>query len=306
MSVAAETCQVKPMATLPMMVMGNSSTFVVPVTIANRPLRMLFDTGAAITILEGQVALQLGIHLAAHPTAHLAGIGGEADAWEMMSLPVMLDRSNTYPSALITDPAKPLYQGAFDGILGADAFFFADFEVDPQSKRVNLFREYCPGQVVYWANEYSTIPFKRGEQNQLEIQVNLNGRKLRGIIDTGNSHTSMSWKAAGEIFDLTPASAGVSANGKTLTADGRSLDVAQYTFDTLELGDLKIRHAIVDLLPQYSTNVLTDVFGLNDWSPQIIIGMDLLRHLRFYVANKDRMIYFTVVPPSDTAPTSPS
>ena len=297
-SMAADGCELKLALSLPATVMGQADTILVPARIGDRSLRMLFDTGAAFTLIEGKVAEEAGLRLPARRTMRIAGLGGEADVFRVPLVPLALDRATLdQPFIFVTDPQKLLYQNQFDGLLGLATTGRFDIEIDLQALRINLFlADHCPGQVVYWADEYSTIPFKRSAQNLIEVAVKIDGETLRGIIDTGASHTSISWRAAHDDFKLTTSSPGVYSAGAARTADGRSLSAAQFTFDTLEVGELKVRHPVVRIIEQYSMNILTDL-GMDDWAPQVVIGMDLLKHLRLYVANKERMIYFTVAPP---------
>jgi len=305
---AAETCNLKQRASLPMVTMGPLGTGLIQAGIGGRPFRMLVDTGAESTMIEGKAALAAGLKLP-RATGRAVGIGGEVDVSVLFLLPMLLDHTRVDAlMAKVSDPEKPLYQNAFDGLLGLDVLDQFDFEIDPQGKKLNLYsQEHCRGQVVYWDTEYSTIPFALSQQHLIQVTVQVNGRPLRGIIDTGNSHTSMRWTTASDLFGLTTGSPGVYAlPHPTMTGDGKLIDGAQYTFDSLEFGHVRIRHAVVNLLPQYSANAFSDIFGMDDWGPQIIIGMDVLQHLRFYVANAEKMIYFTVVPPAADPPASPS
>ena len=297
---AAEPCQLTRKTTLPMVPLGNTDSFTVPAMLGRRPMRMLFDTGAKETVLEGLVVQQAGYHPPQTYDMRLVGVGGEVSAGLSSSvLPLILGNILRFERRLATEPTKLLYGNRFDGLLGADLLFMFDFEVDPSGRKINIFSpDHCPGQVVYWADEYGAFPFKMDRNGAMTVDVKINGRALRGVIDTGNSQTSMTWKAASDLFGLTTTSPGVYAvSNKTQTADGRALDAAQTTFDTLEFGDLKLHHAVVNIVQQYSTNAVTDLFGTDGWQPQLLIGMDVMKRLRFYVASGEKMVYFTLISP---------
>ena len=236
--------------------------------------------------------------------------GGGPHIFNKIFMQLALDHKSLGPRlVLASNPTELMYGNEFDGILGGDITDDFDEEFDPTAMRINFFmRKHCPGQVVYWANEYSTIPYKISAERQwIEFPIKVNGTALRGMLDTGDSHTSMRWQTASDRFGLTTTSPGVyGLPTTTLTSDGSKLPTAQYSFDTIELGDLKIHHATVNLLPQYSQDILSDLFGTEDWGPQIILGMDVLRQLRFYISRNDRAIYFTVPPPPAPAPGKPS
>ena len=306
-ALAVDACPLKLGASVPVTRLGEPPALLVTAGVADTTWRMLFDTGASITVIEGAAALRAGIGKingnGGHrlfPNAKLNGAGCEVSIAEAPNVPLKLDRlwiSVGYVG--VTNPIAPLYKNQFDGLLGADALLPYDFEYDPQAGRINIFsQEHCPGKVVYWANEYSEMRFERGDDHRVAVTVKIGGKSLRGIIDTGAGHTSMSWKAASDEFGLMETSPGISSiPSTTLTSDGRALVTSRYTFDAIEFGSLRVRNATVNILPQYSSSWLTRTFGFDDDAPQVIIGMDVLQHLHFYVANAEQKIYFTVVPP---------
>ena len=273
-----------------------------PVVVAARhedtPLQLIFDTGAATTLIEGSVPGFIGLHRFTESVAN--GAGGGIALRHVTNLSLTLgDLTVTIASVAVTDPRTPLYGGQFDGLLGVDALRAYDFELDPAAGRIRIFsQDHCRSGVVYWAREYSEFPFHRDRDGRIAVPVTIDGKTLRGIIDTGASHTSMNWQIAADAFGLTPTSPGVMAvTHRVLSSDGRQLAAARYQFDTVEFGALRIHNAPVTILPTLAPEDLPHAFSHDDEGPQIAIGMDVLQHLRFYVANGEEMIYFTIASP---------
>ena len=297
-ALAAGACELQLSADLPIARLGDPPAIMVMARYGDTPLRMIFDTGASSTIIEGRVPGFVGLRWITKDVAR--GLGGDVAVWHSRNLSLTLGGLTvTLPSVAVTDPRNPLYDNQFDGLLGVDALLPYDFEFDPEAGRIRIFsQEHCPGKVVYWANEYSLIPFKRGRDRKIDVTVRIDGKALAGIIDTGTSHTAMTWQTAEDSFGLTAASPGVSAvDSPILTSVGKRLEASRYTFDSLELGALRVRRASVNLLPPTSPGALEHPFGADAGAPQVIIGMDLLQHLRFYIANAEEMIYFTLARP---------
>jgi predicted aspartyl protease len=297
-ALAGQSCELKLDASLPIARMGDPPTIIVAARHGDTPLRLIFDTGASDTLLEGQVVSVVDLRRLSRDAA--SGAGGDIPVWHSRNVSLVLGGLTlNLPYVTVTDPHNRLYGGQFDGLLGVDALLAYDFEFDPEASRIRVFsQEHCRGQVVYWANEYSEIPFTRGRDHKIDVAARIDGKPLRGIIDTGASHTSMNWAVAQDSFGLTPTSAGVSvAARQTLTSDGKLIEASRYTFDTLELGPLRVHSASVNILPQSASATLGHPFGIDEDPPEVVIGMDLLQHFRFYVANAENMIYFTLARP---------
>jgi predicted aspartyl protease len=297
-ALANQACELRLRANLPIAELGDPPAVVVAARYEDTLLRMIFDTGASTTVLEGSVPGFAGLRRLTTGVAN--GAGGDVAVWHARNLSLGLGGLTlSLPYVAVTDPRNPLYGNRFDGLLGIDALRDYDFEFDPEAGRIRLFsQQHCAGKVVYWANEYSEIPFRRGVDRRIDVAVRIDGRALRGIIDTGSSHTVMSWPDAEDVFGLTTDSPDIqAADGRTLTSDGKLVDASRKTFQSLDLGALRVRNVSVNLLPHSASGSLPRPFEVDEASPQIVIGMDLLQHLRFYVANAEEMIYFTLVQP---------
>ena len=188
------------------------------------------------------------------------------------------------------------------GLFGMDYLLLYDLELDPAAGRVRLFeQDHCGDRAVYWSNKYSVLPLVVDPQTRwVTTEVELDGQKLRALIDTGREHTTLPLGSAGRLFGLTETSPGVVPDGSETTLDGRSAALFSYSFKSLKLGDLVVTNPRVTLEPlrlMHQTPGNSHISRAAEIEPDIIIGENLLRQLHLYFAFKDSIAYFTVVAP---------
>lgn len=267
----------------------------VPVTINDVSKLLLLDTGGYMTQMSLDTAKELKLPL--HDSAlHLFDVSGNESRSFVIADSFKLGSLVAQHQAMMVSPGE---LGGFDGILSTDLMLRYDIDIDFGAGRLRYFSpEHCPGKVVYWAPPAvaaTSITVK--DQSSITVPVKLEGREFTALIDTGATRTTISLETAKREFDLTPDS-------PDMVKDGRINDdpkLANYThvFHTLSFEGIDVANPKVSIMPdrvgsssrtqQTGNRALLDLADLK--LPQVILGMDILRHLHIYMAFKEKRFY---------------
>jgi hypothetical protein len=190
------------------------------------------------------------------------------------------------------------------GLLGAAFLAHFDVEIDPGARRMNLFsQDHCPGSGVYWAKEFFRLPIDLTPDKHLTAQIEIDGKVLHGLIDTGASVTTMRLAVARAVFDISPDAVAPQDHRSMIGADGTKIDSFTHSFKSLRFGDItlhdtKVMIGDIDSGKGYVTTG-SRITGLAD-QPDVIIGLSLLSRLHLFIAYSEPALYFTIM--EQTAP----
>lgn len=142
----------------------------------------------------------------------------------------------------------------------------------------------------------------------ITIQVTLDGKPFDALVDTGASRSIISMPVAQALFGLGPESPGVTpagnVNGETKLAS------YIHTFSSLAFEGIAVSNPSLLLVPDRLSNnargtgsrlAMASAIKL----PQLVLGMDILRHLRMYMALKENTFYVSAATPAPEAPQDP-
>ena len=131
------------------------------------------------------------------------------------------------------------------------------------------------------------------------VDLRINDKPLRGLIDTGAGSNVLRLAVARRLFDVDPAAEGQkhhSAEG----VDATKIDMFSHVFDSLSFGDITLRNTSIEVLDMDSgkgaSNVGSHISGLRD-QEDAIIGMALLSKLHIFIAYSEPALYFTMAEP---------
>ena len=200
-----------------------------------------------------------------YPTAELDHLSIGTESW--LSLPVAVNTVNRVPVQDSILPISLFRERVVD-------FDFANNELrlyDGPPKRVRR-------------GEKSTVAYSYA-QRLMFIDVEINGAKAKGLIDTGANVSFINpafMRAAGGRLDIE----------ETLRVRGSDLNnqmASIYQFRRFEIGTYKVRN------PRFVV-INTDLFdnlGMGD-QPMMILGMDVLKHWRLQVDRERQQITFVL------------
>lgn len=297
-SARAESCQLKQFASIPAEFRGNR--IFIDVSINDQPTKLVVDTGAGFSVIGAAFAERLGLPMAETGTTGYGltgrGLNGAAKV-AALKLGNAVSRDAAFGLARFGDDGK---DGGAVGLFAADYMANYDVEFDPAGGRLKLFsQDHCTGKVVYWDKEYFRLPASLTPDKRLMVDLRINDKPLRGLIDTGAGSNVLRLAVARRLFDVDPEAEGLkhhSAEG----IDATKVDMFPHVFDSLSFGDITLRNTSVQVLDMDSgkgaSNVGSHISGLRD-QEDVIIGMALLSKLHIFIAYSEPAVYFTMAEP---------
>jgi hypothetical protein len=285
----------------------------VPVVINGKLKKLVLTTAAGISILSKAAVSDLGLRTsgtdgrvkllsrngeasASYVTSSTFGIGG----LQGKNVSFMVSAS----SQMGTSPGLPI-----DGALALDLLGAYDIELDFASHKLNLFRtDHCEGKVVYWpAQIIAVVPYVSTRPGSaipthISVPVTLDGKRLSALIDTAATRSTMSEATARYTFEVTADSPGAVPLGNVDNDPNHK--IFGHVFGGLTFEGVTVRNPHIVVLPDLvgSKDPYNDrKTGSNikraddDATPALILGMDVLRNMRLYIATRERRLYITPV-----------
>lgn len=296
---AAEECGPLKLFTSTKLV-GMDRRRLVPVTINGAPKALLLDTGGYMTQLSRATADELKIPL--HDSAlRLADASGNVSRSYVIADTLTLGTLTAQKQPMMVSPG---WLDA-DGILSSDLLLRYDVEMDFPGGKLNYFSpDHCKGKVVYWkADTVAAVPITIKDRSRLMVPIELDGHKFNAMIDTGATRSTITLPTAKRAFDLTPDSPGMKPSGN-VNGDPK-LPSFSYTFSALTFEGVKVNNPTFLIMPdkvadadrsqQTGNRALTN--GQFFQVPELLLGMDVMRHLRMYMAFKESTIYISTGTP---------
>jgi hypothetical protein len=262
-------------------------------------IKVLVDTGAALSVLWRSEAKRLGLPLVDASRLHLYGVGGETFTQQTLVKQFRLNKFAGRDLRLFVAGEGPHPPGGASLILGEDFFSHYTVEFDLAHGAIRLLQpEGCQTeQLAYWATAYSMATLERstGDQHRIETLVLLNGKAVRAILDSGAQTSIVSTDAAARA-EVLPETGGASAGSPVSGFGRKSVESWVGTFGTFAIGDEQIRNAklrIADMFRYNTTVKLGSHIAVARDEPSMLIGADFFLSHRLIVPAVDRKIVFT-------------
>jgi hypothetical protein len=300
----AGDCRLKQVASIPA-TFTNQGRILLDTMIDDDPEKLILDTGSPFNVLaEAYVerrsmpiiqTRRLGFGLTGKELNRVARIS-------QLTLGKMVARSPVFVVGAIGGDGS---KGGPVGLFGTEYLAGYDVEIDPTGGLVNLFQpRHCPGAGLYWANEYFQIPVSLVDGNHLEVQIEVDGKLLNGIIDTGAPGLTMRLAAADAVFNITADQTAGQPHRTTSGMDGIKIDAFPHTFQSLTFGGITLHNTKVTIADidqgkgaEYTGTRITGNHAQFD----MLIGMSFLRKLHLFIAYSESMVYFTLADEKPTA-----
>jgi clan AA aspartic protease (TIGR02281 family) len=279
----AASCQLKDYGTLPVEMIGGQATTVVKIN--GSDTRFALDTGAFFNVMSKASAVSLGLKLRPAPfNFRLTGVGGDASAQfahvkEFGILGTTLDNIDFIVGG--TDTGY--------GLLGANLLDLADLEIDLAHGKLTLFKvDHCDNlSLAYWSKDgnYNVADIEPSD-SQIDrrtfLDIIINGKKVRGLIDSGAFATVLSRRAAERIgIDL--AGPDVKAGVRGIGLGGKQMKTWTVRIDSFSVGTETIHHSQMQVIDGQ----------LGDNETDMLLGVDFLLAHHMFIANSEKKAYFT-------------
>lgn len=278
----ASKCQLNDFGTMPVEMEGGRATTMVKIN--GQDTRFQLDTGAFFNIMSGARASALGLTL--HPAPfgfRIMGVGGSAE--------VQITHVKQFGILNTTLDNIDFIVGGTDtgyGVLGANLLDFADVEIDLAHGKLTLFKaEHCgDAGMAYWAKDsYNLVdlePAYNNNDRRTFLNVVINGKKVRALLDSGASATLLSRDAAERVgIDLKAPDIKVSSS--TYGFGAKVVRTWIVHIDKFSVGTETIQHSEMQVLDG----------SLGNSETEMLLGVDFLLAHHMFIANSQHKAYFT-------------
>ena len=258
---------------------------VVPVTIDSSNKKLLLDTGGQVSQLSRATIHALDLPVATGGR-ELIDLAGDTSNGRATVRRLIVGAKEHRDVRLGVAPNPDLGTSLpYDGLLATDLFVDADLDMDFGARRLTAFStEHCDGRVVYWpADNIAIVPISV-KQNLITFPVTVNGQTLTAVMDTGAQHSVMNMRLANRLFGLGPDSPDMKP--VTETSGATAITTYGHRFDDVAFEGVDVKDLRIYLMPDRPISRELTV-------PDLILGMDVLRHLHVYFATKEKRLYIT-------------
>jgi len=182
-----DTCGLRPRATLPVTFRGNVP--IVQGTINGMAAALILDTGATGMALTENALHRLDLKTDEQHMFTSHGIGGQSQAFAGTLHDFQIDGIHVpdHPVSVLPNTSQISRQHAVDGLFGVSilSVFAVAFKI--QHKVVTLYAgRICPGTVLpVWGRPSEMVDASRSTKGRFIIPVELDGKQLNALIDTG-------------------------------------------------------------------------------------------------------------------------
>ena len=295
---------------------GGDGLQYLPVQINDTQKFMMVDTGAFFTGITEQAAEDLKLSLR-HSHAEFIGVGGdETKGVARASLKVGNLRADGM-DLIVLPGIKAPQNDQFVGVIGANMLRSYDLDLDLGGKKINLMsQKHCDGKVVYWPNNgVAVVPMRLNPIGHIFVQVQLDGRPVDALLDTGASVSTVTIPYAQVEFGIKPGDADTPAAKQAING---TIQGYTHRFKSISLEGIAISNPTLMLIPDLMRIHEIDPHDGTEGdtrirdsrtevgTPKMTLGMDILRRLHVYVAYKEQKLYVTpaAVPATTTAPST--
>lgn len=256
----------------------------IPVSINGKEIRPILDTGSIFSTISSARADELNLKRSWARQEEIM-LGGIEINQSVMPDSIKIGPLSGSNSPFLVVPSSALSANE-DGLIGGNLLARADIEFDFAHAKFNMFLpDHCPNQVVYWTRDtYAQVPIHVDAYWHISAPITLDGKSLTAIIDTGSDQSAMSLAMVKSLFGIDVKDPAMKNTGMSSTNGLADTPIYRYPFKELVLEGLSIKSPGIDILPD-------ELYGKDEKT--MLIGQDILRQLRIYIAYKEGMLYAT-------------
>jgi len=293
---APKKCRYVNLKTIPLTLNGNA--LYVNGAINGTEFPMAVDTGSDKTRLLRSAVDSLGLRLA-HTNSLVAGGGGESVIYvatvNQFSVGAMTASNLRLAVAWSTSGINNVA-----ALVGADVLMQDDLELSFNDGKLRFFRPLDCGDsfLAYWNPNASYVTFETDSPENLSpiVTVELNGKPIRALVDTGST-TSVVTLAAAQRAGITPTSPGVIKDAKVGGIGEHRFQTWLAPFSSFAIGPEVTEHLHLRV-GNFGGSLESDKEQMvtSPWigePPEMIIGMDFLKHHRILFSKAQHRLYFS-------------
>ena len=282
--------------------LGDQGLMMVPITLDGVEKKFLFDTGGVDNYVSSKLVEEF--KLPQFSSAPFYDLRGNRSDSAVAIKDVTL---GTVKASFVRFHVAPNLP--YDGILAARTIGrnrhdlpTDDLDMDFGARVLNFYSaDHCERGVVTWPHQALAVVSVALVQGHIELPVTLDGHSLTAAIDTGASWTNLNLRRAEEKLGFSPGAGPPQPGG--IPRDDPDNQIYYRRYATLAFEGVTIANPLVIVRPiQFGgkddpTLLVSRAQHAADFAnrtaPDIIIGMEILRHLHLYYAVKEQKLYIT-------------
>lgn len=281
---------------------GKTAEFV-PVTLNGAQKFMLLDTGGWFSMLSRRTVAEMNLP-ERRSGLRAIDIAGEATHEVASVNSFVLGSFKPAPMDFVVAAQADMFgrDPAVAGILAPNILKEYDVDIDFGSDTLSLLSpDHCEGKVVYWpAPAVAVIPMTIDRSWHIVVPATLDGRAIKALVDSGASRSVLFQPVAESLFGLALGTADTPYSHDLQDRPGSR--VYRHRFASLDLEGIRIANPALDIVPDFMSARLDDSpptgsrlgeAGEQGTGVDLIIGMDVLRHLHVYIAYEEHKLYVT-------------
>jgi tetratricopeptide (TPR) repeat protein/predicted aspartyl protease len=279
---AADKCEVRVAATLPVTMAGSRP--MISAKFGDKTARFILDSGAFYSTLSRASAAEFGLKTRNVTGFYISGVGGAAAAGVTVA--------TNFSLAGISIPKVDFLVAGSDtgaaGLIGQNILGLMDVEYDLPHGIVRLMKVTgCKdGNLAYWAEKrpVSILNLIRPSGNvfkpHTEAQILIDGQKVQAMFDTGANDSILSSVVAKRLGAV-PGGAGVTEEGLSGGIGMGHVQTYRAKFKQIDVGGEALNNPSIRF---------ADI-GVGD--TQMLVGVDFFLTHRIFVANSQKVMFFT-------------
>jgi predicted aspartyl protease len=278
---AEESCQLLRIAQVDMGTSPDGAA-TAPMSVGGQTFTMEIDTGGFISMLTDTSVASLGLPpQVINFDIEIRGYGGKRVTKYVIAHDIVFGGLKAARHEMLVLPSD-MGSEQIGGIIAPDILRAYDDDFDFANAKFSLFSpKHCEGQVVYWTTgPYATIPITVDDSGHMVMPIEIDGKRVRATIDTGNYRTLMSLETAKSLFNISDSDPALVSLARESGEPGY-----RYPFKSMTFQDVQVSNPDVMLISD-------DVSRMREMPP-VLLGMNVLRQLHIYIAYKERKIYAT-------------
>jgi predicted aspartyl protease len=282
---------------------GFGDFVVVPATLNGTERRFLVTTGRGLSSVTPLVARELGVASQDLPSKRqVYDFNGNRFRRFITVSSVNIGGSEGKDFDFLIEPDENALDPRLAGAIAKNILGNFDVEFDFVAKKLNLLsQEHCEGRVVYWSKTFADVAFRLDKNGNILVPMSLDGKAVEAMIDTASPTTRLDIAVARRLFGLKEGAPGVE---RIADAPAGSPVQYRYRFKSFSFENVSVENPLIDLFDnamkrsyrkETDGKLSTDrVYGAEELeTADVILGLNVLRKLRLYVAYAEQKLYVT-------------
>lgn len=287
-SAAAQECKPLVMlSTIQMEPSANGTQNFVPFTVNGQLQKMLLDTGGSATQLSERTVTAMSLKTYRAPIVLTGMSGMTSNSYVNVDDIAFGQLHGKNMRMMVSPPGIP-----YDGLVSGDLLLGYDFDIDFGSHTLNFFaKDHCPGKVLYWkADNVAVAPGVFRGRSHMIIPVEIDGKTVRALIDTGATDSFIRVNNASKFFGL-----GQESQDPVVKFNDPFLTGYRHAFGALSFGGgavtVKNPRIVVTWIKQSGMERTMEYREKGE--PELTLGMNILRYLHVYAEANAEKLYIS-------------